>query len=308
MKPFATIEKFGRELDRGPLKGKLFFFDSQASKKASNRDSGKEELPPILFIHGLGDEADSFRHVLPILARKQRVLAMDLPGFGRSKAEGKVTIRYCAKAALDLLEAETPDGAIVAGSSLGAAVAERVAFKKPDLVRGLVLMDGGLPMPPATSVNPSSLFPGLGERYYRAYRDDPKAAYESLRPYYADLDALPEADRDFLAVRVQERVGSESQLRAYFSLFRSLALTIMMGQGGYQRKLSRWGQPLAVIWGEKDSVVPPSGVDLLMRVAPYGRSRVIAGAGHLPHQERPEETAAAIRELLAESTKACEED
>ena len=299
MKPFESIAKYARELDRGPLKGKVFFYDSQAVKKAGKRDTGEEGVPPILFIHGLGDEADSFRHLVTGLSHTCRVLALDLPGFGRSVAEGKVTIRHCAKAVIDLLAAEVPGGAVVAGSSLGAVVAERVSFRRPALVRGLVLMDGGLPMPPSSSVDPTSLFPGLGERYYRSYRKDPEAAWNSLRPYYADLDALPQEDKDFLAVRVQERVASETQLRAYFSLFRSLALTIMFSQGGYTRRLAASKLPLAVIWGEKDGVVPVSATELLACRAPRAVVTKIKASGHLPQQERPAETAEAIKAFLA---------
>jgi pimeloyl-ACP methyl ester carboxylesterase len=169
---------------------------------------------------------------------------------------------------------------------------------RPDLVRGLVLMDGGLPMPPAASVDPSSLLPGIGERRYRAFRSDPVAARDSLRPYYADLEALPAADRDFLAARVQERVGSETQLRAYFSLFRSLALTILLGQRGYAARLAASSLPLCLVWGGKDAVVPVAALDLLSKTAPRAKAGVIEGAGHLPHQERPAATAQAIREFL----------
>ena len=50
---------------------------------------------------------------------------------------------------------------------------------------------------------------GVGEAMYSGLRKDPKAAYDSLRSNYNDLDALPEEDRTFLVKRVQQRVSSD---------------------------------------------------------------------------------------------------
>ncbi|MCS6863432.1 MAG: alpha/beta fold hydrolase, partial [Abditibacteriales bacterium] len=47
-------------------------------------EAGAPDAPPLLLIHGLGDEADTWRHVFLPLAERYHVIAPDLPGFGRS--------------------------------------------------------------------------------------------------------------------------------------------------------------------------------------------------------------------------------
>ena len=41
-------------------------------------------LPPVVLLHGYGDTADAWRRVVPPLARRRRVIAIDVPPFGRS--------------------------------------------------------------------------------------------------------------------------------------------------------------------------------------------------------------------------------
>ena len=55
------------------------------------------------------------------------------------------------------------------------------------------------------------MIPGVGEWLYTRLRRDPQAAYDTLRPYYADLEGMAQADRDFLFQRVNERVWSDKQ-------------------------------------------------------------------------------------------------
>jgi pimeloyl-ACP methyl ester carboxylesterase len=294
MEPFPSLAGLGRRLPDG-----LFFFDSAAEAAGdppvgASRGGDAPSLPlPLVLVHGLGDEADSFRRLFPLLSPARRVLAPDLPGFGRSPAGGRVSTTSCVRAVLRLLEAECPAGAVVAGSSLGAAIAELASFERPDLVKSLILMDGGIPAAGAR-LPLANLVPGLGEAAYRAFRGRPEVAYESLRPYYADLDALGKDDRGFLAGRVVERVESESQMRAYFSLLRSFALTVMTAGRAAARRLREGTAPLLVLWGDRDLVMPPAGAGLLAGTAPRAKVVMIAGAGHLPQQERPCETAAAI--------------
>lgn len=309
MQAHPSLAALGRSLSRGSRAGRLFYFDS-----ASVGETPPGGLP-LLFIHGLGDEADSFRSLFPFLSAKRRLLALDLPGFGRSEAPRGVKLETCVRAVLDLLALEAPEGAVLVGSSLGAVVAELALFRDPRLAKALVLMDGGLPSPlpgpPSGGAEEAAkaqtseaqgggvmamLIPGLGESRYRAFRGRPEAAYRSLEPYYADLAALPAEERAFLAQRVMERVESESQMRAYCSLLRSLAAAMVFRQGYFTKRLKRLEAPILVLWGEADGVAHPSGARLLSRIAPASSLAMIKGAGHLPHQEKPSEV---IRNILA---------
>ena len=78
--------------------------------------------------------------VLPTLVQRFRVLALDLPGHGGSSPlpRGSSMADFAAVAE-DVLAAEAAGPALVAGHSFGGLVALRLAHRRPDLVRGLLL-------------------------------------------------------------------------------------------------------------------------------------------------------------------------
>jgi pimeloyl-ACP methyl ester carboxylesterase len=243
-----------------------------------------------MLIHGLGDEADTWRHILPALAERRRVIALDLPGFGRSdKPRRAYTLAFFAGAVAALMNALGVERATLAGSSLGAAVAQRLALSHPTLVERLVLIDGGLPVQPGRP--PGQLWwfltPGLGEAVYISLRRSQDEAYATLKPYYHDLDALPPDDRAFLRQRVWARVWSAGQRRAFLSALRWLAVDRGTRATTFRERLARLPTPTLLIWGEHDQIVPRAAGEALAALLPDADIQIIAGSGHLPQQERP---------------------
>jgi len=309
MESWPAIAPMGGYVDAGLATGRLFAYDSEsvAHRGAiddATRAAAARRRPTILLIHGLGDEADSWRHVIPLLAARARVVALDLPGFGRSESRCRVGVSACVRAVLGLLDALGADRAMLVGSSLGGVISEIVTFRAPERCSGLVLVDGSLPGLKASPDAWRGAVPIIGERGYRSLRGRPEAAYRSLGPYYADLGALPEEDRAFLRRRVAERVESDSQTRAYFSLFRSLALWTTTRSGFFARGLRSFAGPVLAAWGEFDHIADPASADAPAALAPRGRKATIAGAGHLPQQERPRELADLILGVASEAAEA----
>ena len=275
------------------------------------------EKPLLVLIHGLGDEADSWRDLIPLLREHCRVLAPDLPGFGRSASPGKISVKRHIAAIVRLLEAEGagPDNpAVLAGNSMGALIAEGAAISRPRLVKALILIDGCFPM----EIKPAGGFlflclPFLGKRWYRRFRTEHEAAYRSLFSYYADFHAMDETERQFLRKRVIERVERETQDRAYFASRRSMVWTSLTSGPRRLKELSAFlrggavstrgktgdvSKKLLMIWGEKDVIIPQAAAKPLREAFPEAAFTVISGAGHLPHQEKPAETASEILRFL----------
>lgn len=259
--------------------------------------------PVIVLIHGLGDEADTWRRLIPRLQEEFRVLALDLPGFGRSRAPGRINLARHARAVLLLLdEAEVTPArpAVLAGNSMGALIAEDAAFTRPDLVQALVLMDGC--MPQAAPLNRRFLLmalPFLGVRWYRAYRTDHEGAYRSLFPYYEDLAGMGEDDRRFLRERVIARVESPTQERAYFASLRSVIWTFFTGAASFARRFAAFPGKVLILWGDTDRILPPDLARTVRELRPDSVFRIIPASGHLPQQENPADAAGAIREFFA---------
>jgi pimeloyl-ACP methyl ester carboxylesterase len=275
--PHPALEVFARRLEPDGL----FFYDA-GPNTGSNVGSTAD---PVVLIHGNGDEADSWRHVIPSLANHHRVIAPDLPGFGRSRALGHGDLHDLAAGVLRILESEGLKSVHLVGSSMGAVVACLVAPRLQ--VSSLTLCGGsasslGLSEPSAGVK--ALLEPGVGEGYYTGLRDAGiDAAYETLKPYYAKLEGLSESDRSFLRDRVWARVWSDSQRAAFFAGLRSLFdpnLGLNTSSLEHLRTL--------LLWGEHDQVMPLEAAHKLHTALPNSRLEVIPEAGHLPHQERPE--------------------
>jgi pimeloyl-ACP methyl ester carboxylesterase len=274
-----------------PLEEVLFFYDSFPENSAS----ADAASPIICLVHGLGDEADSWRHVIPLLAaRGFRVLAPDLPGFGRSVPAGKIGLKNHAAAVLTLLETVAPDPetqVFLAGSSMGAAVAEMAAFKKPERIRGLVLIDGSIPGGPKNPGFAALVKMIFSRKWYRAYIGNPEDAWASLYPYYADLDAMPEEDKHFLRRRVMTRVESRAQEQAYFSTRNSVIWTSLTASSRFARKIARlYKGKILLLWGERDRIIPIASAEAFRALRDGIDLKIIPGAGHLPQQEKPAET------------------
>jgi pimeloyl-ACP methyl ester carboxylesterase len=295
----------------------LFYYDYDFQ---SASQPGK---PLLILIHGLGDEADTWRHLIPLLgAAGYRVLAPDLPGFGRSPISRYSSLNRQRDAVLELAEAvsgvDSEQGIVLIGSSMGAAVAEAAVLASTDLnhrknhntngqsgtigaptIKALVLMDGCIPAKyPGSAQIFFTALPFTGKKWYRSFRNNPSKAWQSLTSYYADINSLPEADREFLRNRVMDRVLSLSQERGYFSSLRSMIFQSL--RSSYYRRIGNWQGKIALIWGKEDLMMPHSVAQSFKKLRGGKTTELIliSGAGHLPHQEKPKETAEAILTFL----------
>jgi pimeloyl-ACP methyl ester carboxylesterase len=292
MAPHPALRPYARSLEIAGRR--LFFYDSDEPATTS------ENTAPLVLIHGLADEADTWRHVFPALVRRRRVIAPDLPGFGRSIGpRSGYTLAFFARAIAGMLGALGIGHATLVGHSMGAAIAQRLALARQALVDRLVLIDGGLPTQPRRPPAQLWLFltPGLGEAIYTSLRRSQEGAYDTLRPYYADLDALPEEERAFLRERVWARVWSNGQRRAFLSSLRWLAVEQAARAGAYRARLAQMTMPTCVIWGENDLLAPVAAATALAGLLPHAELRVVPGGGHNLHQEQPETLLALLDDI-----------
>jgi pimeloyl-ACP methyl ester carboxylesterase len=288
------LEPFARSITLPRSGASLFYYDA-----------GSPASPSMLLVHGLGDEADTWRSVIAPLSRTFRVIAPDLPGFGRSAPPGRARLSppFLSGILRELMTALQISGAICVGSSLGAVLVELAAREDPALASRLLLADGGLgiegKIPPSLLL---MLLPGLGENRYRRLKGDLDAAYASLRPYYADLDAMPETERVFLRQRVEDRVMSDTQRRAYFSTLRGYIGWLLLHGRSARPGAKRPAQDVLYVWGAEDHIVPLSAARAAHAGESTSKLTIIAGAGHLPHQEKPGEFVRIVRGFVGAAT------
>jgi pimeloyl-ACP methyl ester carboxylesterase len=99
---------------------------------------------PVLLLHQTPRSWDEYRDVLPLLGRRRRALALDLPGFGDSQPLAEPSIEAWAEACAALLDALGLEHADVVGHHTGAYVAAELAAARPERVRAVVLSSLGL--------------------------------------------------------------------------------------------------------------------------------------------------------------------
>jgi len=101
------------------------------------------EGPDILLLHGIAANIFCWRHLIPFLSAHFRVWAVDLKGFGQSDAplESDYGLLAQAELLLNFLVQKNLSQVTLIGNSMGGAIAAEMAIQKPDLTKGLVLIN-----------------------------------------------------------------------------------------------------------------------------------------------------------------------
>jgi pimeloyl-ACP methyl ester carboxylesterase len=124
MKPWPALTKFGKQIQPKKQDLTLFYFEA-----------GEKSQPPLLMLHGLGDEADTWRHIFQPLADDCHTFAIDLPGFGRSdKPDVDYSPQFLMASIIGFLDAVNINHTILMGSSLGGMLAHSLAVAYPERV------------------------------------------------------------------------------------------------------------------------------------------------------------------------------
>jgi 2-hydroxy-6-oxonona-2,4-dienedioate hydrolase len=246
------------------------------------------EGPPLVLLHGAGDNALDWRWVLPALARKHRVYAPNLPG---SPDSARPALDYSpafferfVAAFVDRLDMGS---ATFVGNSLGGLIALRLALSEPDRVTALVLVDGaGL----GSAVNPlftSVNVPLLGEAAIPFWRT-PVGAYQRAWGRTALLFAHSprSVPREWLAEQCR-LAQSPGYLEAHLSVLRAIVSPLGQREVLVDRLPSLKVSTL-VVWGERDRVFPQSQAREAVTRLRDGSLALIPNCGHMPHVECPD--------------------
>lgn len=248
--------------------------------------------PTLVLLHAFPLDREMWRPQLAALAGTARVLAVDLPGFGRSPLPANPwTIDSAADQVAALLDALGQTGRVVVGGlSMGGYVAMAFARKYPDRLAGLILADTRAePDDDAAKGNRGKMIELAKTQGAAAVADVmlPKLLAESTREKRPDVASLV---RTLAAKQKPEAVAA--------------ALAALRDRPDAGPGLDTVSAPTLVIVGEHDAVTPPAlAAGMAGRV--YGSEQVtIPRAGHLSNLENPEAFNAAVARFLAERTPA----
>lgn len=261
-------------------------------------EAGEHDAPPVLLLHGLGATNASMLPLLADLAVDHRVIAPDFPGFGSSDAP---RWRYRASDLAAWLRAFQhavgAPRAVLVGNSLGGRVAIEAGLSSPDTVERLVLLC------------PSPAFRRLRQLVPVVRLIPPDAALMrvplthravvfTLRSLFAEPGRLPRAWYDAAADEHLLVMRDFRHRRAFYAAMRQIYLESAYGSDGFWERLPLLAPPALFVWGDRDWLVPSSFARHVVGALPHAESVVLAGCGHVPQYELPDETAALIRSFM----------
>lgn len=234
--------------------------------------------PAVILIHGFGGHTFSYRHNIPALAKYNRVIALDLKGFGYSERpdHGDYSLTAQARLVLGLMDHLRIETAALVGHSMGGEVAMRVAATAPERFRHLVL---------AASVS-GDRFPTL----------PPTPIIKPFMPFLSRLTArflLPCGfyDRSKLTDEVREGYRAPRRVRGFMNGVYQLLRDARRDPPIAYDKIT---QPALILWARAERL-PRSILNRLRGHLPHAEVRYVEQAGHLLLEEQPD---AVNREIL----------
>jgi non-heme chloroperoxidase len=264
---------------------RILSIDLPTGARLEYAEHGDLDGRPLLLLHGYSDSWRSFERVIPHLPPSIRAIAPSLRGHGDS---GRPAAGYAASDlaadAVALLDALGVSTAVVAGHSMGAAVAQRIALDHPARVDGLVLAGG---------VTSWAQVPAIAGELAAAVAEltdpiDPEFALEFQAstvagPVDAELLDTAAAESCKLPARVWQAAMKETLLADFADELPSIAA------------------PALLIWGDQDDEISPRGEqDALAAALPGSELIVYEGIGHAVHWERPKRFAADLGAFVSQ--------
>lgn len=265
------------------------------------RDEGPRDDPtPIVLLHGTGDSLHTWQGWTDALAPTRRVIRYDLPGFGLTGPDPRhdYSMKRQVEVLMAVLDRLGVERVVLGGNSYGGGIAWQAALAHPDRVAALVLVDAsGAPAPDAAAAAanaPRSVpiafrlarMPALAPLLQRVL---PRRVIESsLRNVYGDPSRItPElVDRYF---DLATREGNRAALMARFETRGAPAST---------KPVSAITQPTLILWGARDHLIPLAAGERFNAAIPGSQLVVFEELGHVPQEEDPARTVAAVIAFL----------
>jgi pimeloyl-ACP methyl ester carboxylesterase len=238
---------------------------------------------PLVYLHGMGG-GGRWESYHMALANDTLTYAPALPGwqdFSPAKTLGSVA-EYAALM-LDFLDGIEADTAVLAGHSIGAWIALRMAIACPERFSRLIIVDSfGIDIPAAPAID----LEGLDEESFGKLLLARLGAIATANPYgfgaeFSNARTSPEFERQWKGHDLVIRLQQEGR-----------------GDRAMQAALGRITAETLVVWGERDGIAPPAHGQFLKDAIPSARLALIEDAGHLPMVERREALHRVLRDFL----------
>ena len=246
---------------------------------------------PLLLLHGFPLDHAMWAGQEP-LAESLRLIVPDQRGFGRSAGAGPESIAQLADDCVALLDAlHVTEPAVICGLSMGGYVAEHIAARHPDRVRGLILVDTKL------EADTPEARAGRRDLAERVERVGQEILADAMIP-----NLLAKSD----AARKSPRRGEiEASLRRTILATPIstivAALSALGARPDMVEPMRRVTAPTLLVVGAEDTITPPECLERAETVFPNARLLIVPRCGHMTPLEEPATFNAAVLEFLREA-------
>ncbi|MCA9670824.1 MAG: alpha/beta hydrolase [Myxococcales bacterium] len=245
-------------------------------QRVSYREQGSAR-PPLLLVHGAGASSRVFAEVCGPLARTHWTLAVDLPGHGRSAPwREPVAFEQLIEREVELLadfgERIGLGRFVLAGHSMGGAVALHFALRYPDRLAGLALIATGAVL-----------------RVHDAVFQVIERKFDEMADLLAATGYSPLSNAREVEAWARQTVAAPQQvtLDDYRACHRH----------DVRERLGEIALPTVVVSGSDDRLTAPKLQQRLVDGIARARLHSVTRAGHMVVQERPDEVVEALRSL-----------
>jgi len=274
---------------------------------------GPDAVPTVVLVHGLGGSHLNWDLFAPLLRPHARVLALDLPGFGRSEpGDRRTTVHDNVKVLDRFLREVAGTPVVLVGNSMGGMISILQTAGSPETVNGLVLLDAAVPGP-RRALDPlvAATFavyavPRLGERFLslRRKRTTPlRHVRDMLRLCGVDPDALPAHTIERSISLVEQRQDVAAMDKAFLSAARSV-LRLLVDPRSYRTSMAAIDVPVLLVQGDVDRLVPVAAARDIAARHPEWEYLELPGVGHVPQLQVPDQLATKVIAWLAATAEA----
>ncbi|MBY0422079.1 MAG: alpha/beta hydrolase, partial [Parvularculaceae bacterium] len=287
----AMIKKYG-----GPSP---LFAEGFEGLKVHWRDEGCRDCPALVLLHGSNASLQTWEILAGELKTEFRVVTLDLPGHGLTGRHPRDD--YSARGMMEAVDAVAAAAGLeqfaLGGNSMGGWVAWRYALAHKERVSALILLDAaGMPAREGDKAPASN----IGFRLLRSPIG--RALAEQITP-------RPLVKQSLLQSVSRKDIVTEQMIDRYWELLRfpgNRRATVMRAKSSREPEMAaRIGDikaPTLIIWGREDRLIPVSAATTFKERLPQAETMIFDGVGHIPMEEAPEATAAAIRTFLVHET------
>jgi 3-oxoadipate enol-lactonase len=255
--------------------------------RISYEAAGNPDLPPLIFLHGIGGAARGWRNQLEFFGDRCRAIAWDMPGYGGSAPLQAVNICSLAGALKDFLQATGAIKPVIVGHSIGGMILQQLLVDDPHIASAVVL----------AQTSPAFGKPeGDWQKQFIDARLGPLdrgATMVSLAPSLVEelIGDDPDPAGIELALQCMASVREDS--------YRAAVLSLM----GFdlRRALKEISVPTLLLSGSKDKNAPAPMMAKMAGYVPGSTYVELEGVGHLANLERPGEFNAALSDFLSAS-------